>query len=84
MNHQLNKPNFQELRKNKDGTCSIPTIVNGVTNVNLNPKFEPKYSDSTGNLINKLREIINVCNKNKYSLSKKHRIILIGEGMCVT
>jgi hypothetical protein len=55
------------------------SIANGVTNVNLNPKLEPKYSDSIGNLINKLRETINVCNKNKYSLSKKHRIILIGD-----
>jgi len=76
MNHQLNKPNLSEPRTNKEGTCSIPTIVDGVTNVNLNPKFEPKYSDSIGNLINKLRETINVCNKNKYSLSKKHRILI--------
>jgi len=43
MNHQRNKPNLQQPWKNEDGTCSIPTIVNGVTNVNLNPKFEPKY-----------------------------------------
>jgi len=70
MNHQLNKPNLQEPRKNEDGTCSFLTIVNGVTNVNLNPKFELKYSDSIGNLIKKLRETINVCNRNKYSLSK--------------
>ena len=68
MNHKLNKPNLQEPRKNEDGTYSIPTIVNGVTNVNLNTKFEQKY-DSIGNLINKEKSF-NVCNKNKYSLSK--------------
>ena len=79
MNHQLNKPNLQEPRKNEDGACFIPTIVNGVTNVNLNPKTEPKYSDSVGNLINTLRETINVSSKKKYSLSKKQRIILIGD-----
>jgi len=64
---------------NEDGACLIPTLVNGVTSVNPNPKTAPKYSESTGNLTNKLRETINVFNKEKCSLSKKHRIILIGD-----
>jgi len=38
--HQLNKPNLQEPKKNKDGSYSIPTIVNGVTSVNYNAKLE--------------------------------------------
>ena len=79
MNHQRNKPNLQEPMNNEDGACLIPTLVNGVTSVNPNPKTEPKYSESTSNLINKLRETINVYNKEKCSLSKKHRIILIGD-----
>jgi hypothetical protein len=78
-NHHPNKPNLQELRKNEDGTYSIPTIVNSVTKVNCNAKSVQKYSDSIENHINKLRQTINECNKDKYALSKKHRIILIGD-----
>jgi len=63
----------------EDGACSIPTLVNGVTSVNPNPKTALKYSESTGNLIIKLRETINVYNKEKCSCSKKHRVILIGD-----
>ena len=50
-----------------------PTLVNGVTSVNLNPKTAPKYRESTGNFINKLRETINVYNKEKCSLPKKKK-----------
>jgi hypothetical protein len=32
--HQLNKPNLQKPSINEDGECCIPTIVNGLTNVN--------------------------------------------------
>jgi len=60
---------------NEDGACPIPTLVIGVTSVNLNPKTTPKYSESTGNLIDKLRESINVYNKEKCSLSKKQNNI---------
>ena len=56
---------------NEDGACPIPTFGNGVTNINPNPKTASKYSESTGNLINKLRETINVYKKEKCSLSKK-------------
>ena len=79
MNHQRNKPILQEPINNEDGACPIPTLVNGVINVNPNPKTALKYSESTDNLINKLRETINAHNKEKCSLSKKHRIILIGD-----
>jgi hypothetical protein len=34
---------------NEDGACPIPTLVNGVTSVNPNPKNAPKYSESTCN-----------------------------------
>ena len=73
------KPNLQKPMNNEDGACPIATVVNGVTSVNPNPKTAPKYSESTGNLINKLQETINVYNKEKCSLSTKHRIILIGD-----
>jgi len=64
---------------NEDGACCIPTLVNGVTSVNPNPKTALKYSESTCNLINKLRESINLYNKEKCSRSKKHRVILTGD-----
>jgi hypothetical protein len=57
--------------KNEDGTYSILTVVDGVTNVNYNAKSKQKYSDSTENYINKLRHTINEYNKNKYALSQK-------------
>jgi hypothetical protein len=80
MIHQLSKHNLQEPSKNEDGACFIPAIVNGVTNVHLVSEIESKYSDSVSNLINNLRETINVHNQEKCSLSKKkHRIILIGD-----
>jgi len=79
MNHQRNKPDLQEPMNNEDGACLIPTLFNGVTSINPNPKTELEYSESASNLINKLRETINVYNKEKCSLSKKHRIILIGD-----
>jgi len=45
--------------------------VNGATNVHCNAKSEQKYSDSTENHINKLKQTINECNKDKHALSKK-------------
>jgi len=79
MNHHPHKTNLQEPMNNEDGACPIPTLVNGVTSVNPNPKTAPKYRESTCNLINKLRDIINIYNKEKCSCSKKHRVILIGD-----
>ena len=79
MNHHRHKPNLQKPMNNEDGACPVPTLVNVVTSVNPNPKTAPKYIESTGNLINKLRETINVYNKEKCSLSTKHRIMLIGD-----
>jgi len=77
--HLRNKPNLQEPITKEDGTCFIPTIVNGVTNVNLPSVTVPKYSDSKKNLIHNLRETINVLNKKKCTCSKKHKIMLIGD-----
>jgi hypothetical protein len=71
MVHQRNKPNLQEQSINEDGACFIPTIVNGVTNVNFTSVTKQKYSDSTKNPINNLQETITVHNKKKCSLSKK-------------
>ena len=79
MNRHQHKPNLQEPMNNEDGACPVPTLVKGVTSVNPNPKTAPKYSESTCILINKLRETINVYNKEKSSRSKKHRVILIGD-----
>ena len=71
MNHHRHKPNLEEPMNNEVGVCPIPTLVNGVTIVNPNPKPAPKYSESTDNLINKLRGTINVYKKEVCSLSKK-------------
>jgi len=68
--HQPIKPNLQKPSINEDGEGCIPTIVNGVTNVNPTSVTVPKYSDSTKNRINNLRETINVLNREKCSLSK--------------
>ena len=76
---QRTKHYLQEPSINEDGECCIPTIVNGVTNVNPTSVTVSKYSESTKNRINNLRETINVHNREKCSLSKKHRIILIGD-----
>ena len=70
MNHHRHKPNLKERMNNEDGACPIATLVNGVTSVNPNPKTVPKYSESTCNIINKLRETINVYDKEKCPRSK--------------
>jgi hypothetical protein len=77
--HQRNEPNLQEQSTNKDGASFIPTVVNGVTNVNPTSVTVPKYIDSTRNLIKNLRETINAQNKKRCSHLKKHRIVLIGD-----
>jgi hypothetical protein len=52
--HQLDNLNLQEPMKNEDGTSRIPTIVNGVTNVNPNPKLKQEDSVSTRNSVSHL------------------------------
>jgi hypothetical protein len=69
-NHQPNKSNLQETKKNEDGSYSIPTIVNSVTSVNYNAKLTKNDSDSIEISVNKLRQNINSCNKDKHALSK--------------
>jgi hypothetical protein len=71
MIQQRNKPNLQEPSINEDRASFIPTIVNGVTNVSSTSMTVPKYSDSMKNLINNLRETINVQNKKRCSHSKQ-------------
>jgi hypothetical protein len=67
--HQLDNSNLQEQRKNNDGTCHIPTIVNGVTNVNHNPKHKQEDSNSTSDSVS---HIINLQNT-------EHKIVIIGD-----
>ena len=50
--HQPIKPNLQKPSINEDEEGCIPTIVNGVTNVNPTSVTVLKYSDSTINRIN--------------------------------
>jgi hypothetical protein len=66
---QLDNPKLQEPRKNDDGTCRIPIIVNGVTNVNSNPKHKQEDSNSTSDSISHL---INLQNK-------EHKIVILGD-----
>jgi hypothetical protein len=69
----------QQPNINEDSEYCIPTIVNGVTNGNPTSVTVQKHSDLMKTRINNLRESINVHNKEKCSLSKKHRVILIGD-----
>jgi hypothetical protein len=81
--HLLDIPNLPKPKKNEDGASPIPTIVNGVTSVNPNPKHMQEdsvpTSDSITHLINNLSDSINVLNKTKCPPSGNHRIILIGD-----
>jgi hypothetical protein len=74
-----NKPNPHEPWTNEDGTYHIPAVINSVISVNSNTKIEPKHSDSISILLDNLRESIKANNKRKFSVLKKHKIILIGD-----
>ena len=78
--HLLDNHNLQEFRKNE--TSPNPTIVNGTTYVNSNPKHKQEDSDvtsySVNHLINNLWDT-SVHNKGKHLPSNKHRIILVGD-----
>ena len=77
--HPSNKHNLQKQRESENKTNYIPTIVNGLTNVT--PTSETKLEDNvpTRNLLNELRETINSYNKEVGTVSKKHKVILIGD-----
>ena len=45
--------------------------MNSVTKVNCNVKSDQKYSNSTEDCINKLKQTIDECNKDKHALCKK-------------
>jgi len=77
--HQPTNPNLPNAKKNEDGTYPIPTIVNGVTSVNLEAKLDHNHSDSVANSIRELSQSIKLCNKDEHVLSKKHKVILIGD-----
>jgi len=79
MIHQPNKSRLQQPDTIEDKEYCIPTIVNGVTNVNPSTVIVQKHSDLVKTRINNLRESINVHNREKCSLSKKHRVILLGD-----
>jgi hypothetical protein len=68
-------PNLQARAMNGDGPGPIPTVLNGVIIVNLNPIHKHIDSDlncdSTTLLINNLRESINILSKIKLPPSKK-------------
>ncbi len=78
----MDNHNLQELGKEDEERCPIPTIVNGVTNVNSSSTYKQKSSnvpnDSFNHFINNLLETINEHNKREHSSSNKHRIILVG------
>jgi predicted nucleic-acid-binding Zn-ribbon protein len=54
-------------------------MVNGEMSVNINAKLDQKRRVSIVNNKNELRQSINLRNKDVHALSKKHRVILIGD-----
>jgi hypothetical protein len=76
-------PNLPKPKKNEDIPGPIPTIINGVRSVNSNPKHMHEdsipTSDIINQLINNLRDSINMLNKSKHPFSRNHRIVLIGD-----
>ena len=79
----MDNHNLQELGREDEERRPIPTIVNGVTNMNSSSKYKQKSSnvpnDSFNHFINNLLETINEHNKREHSSSNKHRIILVGD-----
>ena len=79
VSHPSNKHNLQKRRESENKTNYIPATVNGLTNVT--PTSETKLEDTvpTRNLLNELRETINSYNKEMGTVSKKCKVILIGD-----
>ena len=77
--HQPTNPNLLNAKKNEDGSHPIPTIVNGVTSVNLKAKLDYNHSNSFANSIRELSLSIKLYNKDEHVFSKKHKVILIGD-----
>jgi hypothetical protein len=75
-NQQTSRPNLQISKENE--VQNIPTIVNGVIQVNNNVKSNQKYTDSIEDTTNTLSQSINKRNGN-FALLNKRRVILIGD-----
>jgi hypothetical protein len=73
-----NKHNLQERRKSDDETNYIPTIINGITDTTHTSQSNPENNVSIRNLLNELRETINVNSREICSPSKKRKVVLIG------
>ena len=71
--------NLQSDKDQETGSLSIPTLIDGVVSGNLNAKLDHSYRDSIANRVSVLRKAINLCKKNEHPISRKHKIILIGD-----
>jgi hypothetical protein len=81
MPHPSSKRILQNRKESESDNKSnyIPTTVHGLTNVNptLKTKIEDKVQ--TQELLNELRETINLHNKEGCTDPKKHKVILTGD-----
>ena len=81
--HTHVNPNLASSRMNENKQSCTPTIVNGVTSVTS--ILEHKQEDSAPlnysitHLINKRSEQVIIMNETKCTLSKNHKIVLIGD-----
>jgi len=74
-----NTHNLQEQGKSDGETNHIPTIINGITNTTHTPQSNIRSNMSVCNLLNELRETIKVNSRELCPLSKKHKVVLIGD-----
>jgi len=74
-----NTHNLQEQRKSDGETNHIPTIINGVTNTTHTPQSNTRNNVAVRNLLNELRETIKANSVELRPLSKKHKVMLIGD-----
>jgi hypothetical protein len=74
-----NKHNLQERRESDGETNYIPAIINGITNMTHTSQSNPENNVSTRNLLNELRETINVNSRELSSPSTKHKVVLISD-----
>src|SRR5215510_10902096 len=74
-----NKHNLEERRESYGETNHVPTIINGITNTTHTPQSNLGNSVSVRNLLNELRETINVNSRELCPPSKKHKVVLIGD-----
>jgi hypothetical protein len=75
MNHPQNKHNPQSSSEKEDGI--IPTIVNGVINVDNKENLELKHRVSIENSINSYQQLINKTNNDDSALKINHKSFLL-------